>query len=204
MLPFPTRSELARRLPRLVLGLVEFGLGLALMVASGLGLPPWEVLHQGISFHVPIPLGTVGIIAGFLILLLWIPLRERVGLGTLLNIVLIGVVIDLTLLWLREPEAMALRWGFLAAGLLLIGSGSGFYIGAGMGPGPRDGLMTGLARRGVSVGVVRTFIEVTVLGAGWLLGGTVGVGTVLFSLGVGPVVQFFLVRLTMDPLPEAV
>ncbi|WKZ82029.1 MAG: hypothetical protein QY307_08035 [Acidimicrobiia bacterium] len=203
MLPFPDRHELARRLPRLFLGLVEFGLGLALMVASGLGLPPWEVLHQGISRHVPIPLGTVGIITGLLVLLLWIPLRERVGVGTLLNAVLIGVAIDLTLLWLRQPEAMVLRWGFLVAGLLLIGSGSGFYIGAGMGPGPRDGLMTGLARRGVSVGVVRTFIEVTVLAAGWLLGGTVGVGTVLFSLGVGPVVQFFLVRLSMEPLPEA-
>lgn len=186
-----------RRLPRLLWGLLLFGWGLALMVASDLGLGPWEVLHQGISFHTPIPIGTVGIITGLLVLLLWFPLHERFGLGTALNVILIGIVIDVTLLWLETPGWMAMRWVFLLGGIVMIGVGSGYYIGAGLGPGPRDGLMTALARRGWPIGAVRTGIEVTVLGLGWLLGGTVGVGTVLFALGIGPLIQVFLPRLTV-------
>jgi len=174
-----------------------FGWGLALMVASDLGLGPWEVLHQGVSFHTPIPIGTVGIITGLVVLLLWIPLRERYGLGTALNVVLIGVVIDVTLIWLSTPRLAVLRWVFMIGGVVMVGVGSGYYIGAGLGPGPRDGLMTGLARRGWSIRLVRTSIELTALLCGWLLGGTVGVGTVLFAFAIGPLVQVFLPRLTV-------
>lgn len=200
MLPFPSKSEMVRRVPRLVLGLVLFGLGLALMVAADLGLGPWEVFHQGISDQTGIPIGTVGIIAGALVLFLWIPLRERIGLGTLLNVIIIGVVIDLTLLVLEEPSAAAAQWTYLLAGLLAVGVGSGYYIGAGLGPGPRDGLMTGLARRGYSVALARTGIEVAALVAGALLGGTVGVGTILYAFGMGPLVAYFLPRLTTGPM----
>jgi uncharacterized membrane protein YczE len=200
LIPIPERAELMRRLPRLIWGLALFGWGLALMVASDLGLAPWEVLHQGVSRHTPIPIGTVGIITGVLVLVLWFPLRERFGLGTLLNVVIIGVVIDVTLIWLAVPGSLAVRWAYLLVGLVMVAIASGYYIGAGLGPGPRDGLMTGLARRGMSLGVVRTGIEVAVLAGGWLLGGTVGVGTVLFSFGIGPLVQFFLPRLSLEPL----
>jgi uncharacterized membrane protein YczE len=180
-----------------MLGLVLFGLGLALMVAADLGLGPWEVFHQGISDKTGIPIGTVGIIAGALVLVLWIPLRERIGLGTILNVIVIGVVIDLTLLVVDEPSAAAAQWTYLLAGLLAVGVGSGYYIGAGLGPGPRDGLMTGLARRGYSVALARTGIEVAALVAGALLGGTVGVGTILYAFGMGPLVAYFLPRLTV-------
>jgi uncharacterized membrane protein YczE len=182
-----------------MLGLVLFGLGLALMVAADLGLGPWEVFHQGISDKTGIPIGTVGIIAGALVLVLWIPLRERIGLGTILNVIVIGVVIDLTLLVVDEPSAAAAQWTYLLAGLLAVGVGSGYYIGAGLGPGPRDGLMTGLARRGYSVALARTGIEVAALVAGALLGGTVGVGTILYAFGIGPLVAYFLPRLIVKP-----
>lgn len=187
--------ELRRRLPRLLLGLVLCGLGIASMVAGDLGLGPWDVLHQGISHRTGIPIGTVNILVGFVVLAAWLPLRERPGLGTLLNVLVIGIVIDLTLLVLHTPESLLLRTVMMGAGPVLFGIGSGFYIGAGLGPGPRDGLMTGLARHtGARVGRVRTGLEVTVLLAGWLLGGTVGVGTVVFALGIGPVVQLSLRR----------
>lgn len=195
MLPLP--PDLGRRLPRLLFGLLLYGWGLALMVAADLGLGPWEVLHQGISFHTPIPIGTVGIITGIMVLVLWFPLREKFGLGTALNVVLIGIVIDLTLLWLATPSLLAVQWTYLIGGLVMVGIASGYYIGAGLGPGPRDGLMTGIARRGLPIGAVRTGIELTVLIGGWLLGGTVGAGTVLFAFGIGPLVQYFLPRLTV-------
>ncbi|MGI9667592.1 MAG: YczE/YyaS/YitT family protein [Acidimicrobiia bacterium] len=201
MLPMPSRSELARRLPRLVLGLVLFGFGVALLVEAGLGLAPWEVLHQGISIHTGIPIGTVGILTGILVLLLWIPLGERVGIGTILNVFLIGIVIDLTL-WLSPLEDLDTwqQWTLLGAGTLIVAVGSGYYIGAGLGPGPRDGLMTGLARKGLPVGLARAMIEITVLVLGWFLGGTVGVGTVVFAFGVGPLVGVILPRLSLPPV----
>ncbi len=179
-------------------GLLLFGWGLALMVAADLGLGPWEVWAQGVSRHTPIPIGTVGIITGAVVLLLWIPLKESLGIGTALNVVVIGVVIDLTLIWLGTPAWLALRWGYLVVGLVMVGIGTGYYIGAGLGPGPRDGLMTGIARRGYPIGAVRTAIELTVLVAGWLLSGTVGAGTILFAFGIGPLVHFFLPRLTIE------
>jgi uncharacterized membrane protein YczE len=186
------------RVPRLIAGLVLCGLGIAFMVAADLGLAPWSVLDQGISDRTGIPIGTVSIIVGALVLLAWVPLRERPGLGTVLNVLLIGTTIDLALLVLDTPDAGAGRLAYLAFGTFLWGPGTGLYIGATLGPGPRDGLMTGLASRGVgSIRLVRTGIEITALAAGWLLGGSVGLGTVVFAVTIGPNVQFFLPRLTV-------
>jgi len=205
MLPLPSTRELRRRVPRLVVGLVLFGVGISLQVISGLGLSPWEVLHQGISNRTGVPLGTVGIITGFVVLLLWIPLRERFGVGTVANIVLIGIVIDLSLWLLPDSvEGLVARSVLLVAGILIVGVGSGLYIGAGLGPGPRDGLMTGLATRGMNIGVARFGIEITVLVIGWLLGGTVGVGTALFAFGMGPLIALFLPMFALEPLDRHV
>ncbi|NNC74836.1 MAG: hypothetical protein HKN93_04915 [Acidimicrobiia bacterium] len=203
MLPRPSRDELRRRMPRLMWGLVLFGVGLAFMVESNLGLGPWEVFHQGISNNTGIPIGTVGIFVGFAVLLGWIPLKERLGVGTLLNVVIIGIVIDLTIWVMPTPETELVKWIALISGLLLNGLASGLYIGAGLGPGPRDGLMTGIARRGYPVGVVRFGLEVAVLALGWLLGGTVGIGTVLYAFGIGPLVHVFLDLFSLEPIPEA-
>jgi uncharacterized membrane protein YczE len=198
------RGELRRRLPRLLFGLVLCGLGIASMVAADLGLGPWDVLHQGLSRLSGIPIGTVGILVGLVVLGLWLPLRERPGLGTVLNVLVIGVVIDLTLLVLPTPGALWLRTLMMLAGPVLFAIGSGYYIGAGLGPGPRDGVMTGLARRGVPVGVARAAIEITVLVAGWLLGGTAGAGTLVFAFGIGPLVHVFLPRLSLADAPDEV
>lgn len=200
MLVLPSRVELRRRVPRLLAGLVSCGTGLALMVLAGLGLGPWEVLHQGLSRRTGIPIGTMGILVGVVVLLGWLPLRQRPGVGTVCNVVLIGVTIDVVLALAPVPAGMAARWACLVTGVLLVGVGSGLYIGAGLGPGPRDGLMTGLAARGHSLRLVRTGIEVAALVAGWALGGTVGIGTVLFAFAIGPLVQLFLGRLTIPTL----
>lgn len=203
MLPLPARSELRRRLPRLLGGLFLFGFGTALMVVADLGLGPWDVFHQGVSVHTSIPIGSVVIITGIAVLVLWIPLRERIGIGTLLNAVLIGVVMDLTLLWLGTPPSTIIRWLYLVGGVLIVGVGSGYYIGAGLGPGPRDGLMTGLAKRGWPIGLARFGVELVALIGGWLLGGTIGAGTVLFALGIGPLVHVLLPRLTVRPVTSS-
>lgn len=195
------RAELRRRLPRLLIGLLLCGWGIASMVAADLGLGPWDVLHQGLSRRSGIPIGTMGILVGLLVLGLWLPLRERPGVGTVLNVIVIGVVIDVTLLVLATPDALWVRWVMMLAGPALFAVGSGFYIGSGLGPGPRDGVMTGLARLGIPVGVARAAIELSVLAAGWMLGGTVGAGTLAFALGIGPLVHVFLPRLSV---PDAV
>jgi uncharacterized membrane protein YczE len=176
------------------------GTGVAVMVVAGLGLAPWEVLHQGIADQTGVPIGTVGILVGVAVLVLWVPLRQRLGVGTVLNTVLIGVTIDAVLAVAPDLGATWARWSGMLVGVLLYAGGSALYIGAGLGPGPRDGLMTGLAARGPSVRLVRTGIEVTVLLLGWLLGGTIGVGTVLLALSVGPLVQLFLGWFTLPPL----
>ena len=186
-------------------GLVLCGVGLSLLVRAELGLDPWDVLHQGVSDRTGIPIGTVSILTGAVVLLAWIPLRERIGLGTMLNVLLIGLTIDATLSVLEAPTSLVVRVTFLLLGILLFAVGSGFYIGAGLGPGPRDGLMTSIHHRGHSIRVVRTSIELVVLAAGWALGGTVGIGTVLFAVSIGPLVHVFLPRLTIDsgaPEPE--
>jgi uncharacterized membrane protein YczE len=200
MLPVPPAAELRRRVPRLLGGLVLFGLGIALMVRADLGLAPWDVLHQGVAERTGVAIGTVTILTGVAVLLLWLPIRERPGLGTLLNVLVIGLVVDATLAVVDAPEALWQRIALLTLGIFAFGPGSGLYIGAGLGPGPRDGLMTGLARRGRSLRVVRTGIELTALAVGALLGGRVGIGTVAFALTVGPNVHWFLEHMT---LPEA-
>lgn len=188
------------RLARLMLGLVLCGTSIAFMVSAELGVAPWSVLDQGVSHQTGITVGASSIVMSVVVLLIWIPLRERPGIGTVLNALTIGLATDLVLSFLDTPDSMAGRIAYLAIGVFLFGPGSGLYIGASLGPGPRDGLMTGLARRGVgSLRVVRTGLEVSALVAGWLLGGTVGVGTLAFALTIGPNVQFFLKHLTMTP-----
>ncbi|MGH2753098.1 MAG: YczE/YyaS/YitT family protein [Actinomycetota bacterium] len=189
-----------RRLARLYLGLALFGASVGLMVASHLGVDPWDVFHQGVAEQIGLSIGTVVIGVSVFVLLLWIPLKQRPGLGTLSNALLVGVAVDASLVALPEPGAIAPRAAFLVVGIILNGIATGLYIGAALGPGPRDGLMTGLALRGYSVRAARTAIEVTVLVAGWILGGTVGVGTVLYALSIGPLAQLFIARFTIaDP-----
>lgn len=186
-------GRLVIRLVQLYVGLWCYGLAGALQVRSTLGLDPWDVLHQGIARHAGIAIGTVVILVGAAVLLLWIPLRQWPGLGTVSNVVLIGVSMNANLDWLPHTHALGWRVLDMCSGIALCGMATGMYIGANFGPGPRDGLMTGLVRRtGRSVRLVRTGIELTVLVAGWLLGGTVGVGTVLFALAIGPLAQVFL------------
>lgn len=192
-------DRLPRRFGQLLVGLALYGISDALLVLGGLGLDPWDVLHQGLARRTGIPLGTWSIIVGALVLLMWIPLRQRPGAGTACNVVVIGTVIDVVLAVVPVPHALPLRWAALLAGVLLNGVATACYIGAGLGPGPRDGLMTGIAARGHSLRLVRTCIELTVLATGWLLGGTVGIGTVLYALGIGPLVHLLLPRLTIRP-----
>ncbi|MFG2019801.1 membrane protein YczE [Actinomadura geliboluensis] len=198
---------MARRLVQLYVGLALYGLGIALQVSSGLGNDPWDVFHQGLSRRFGLSIGAWIIIAGAVVMLAWIPLRQRPGIGTISNVVLVGVFADLFLWLLPAPDALAFRWGFLVVAVLVGGVATGCYIGAGLGPGPRDGLMTGIAARGHSIRVVRTGIELAVLAAGWLLGGTVGLGTVLYALAIGPLTHVFLPMLTVkapaaEPVPE--
>ncbi|HEY4413605.1 MAG TPA: hypothetical protein VGN06_11455 [Gaiellaceae bacterium] len=181
-----------RRLVQLYLGLVLYGFSASLLVLSGLGLTPWDVLHQGLAKHSHLAIGTWSILVGLVVLLLWIPLRERPGLGTVSNVVFIGGTMDVVLAHLSPPHELALRIACLGGGVFLNGVATGAYIGAGLGPGPRDGLMTGLAGRGHSIRVVRTSLEVTVVVIGWLLGGTVGVGTVLYAVSIGPLAHVFV------------
>lgn len=174
-----------------------FGLGITLFIAAGLGVAPWDVLHQGISEQIGIPIGLVIEMTGVVVLLLWIPLRQRMGWGTLLNAVEIGLVVLVLQPLIPQPGHLAARTGLMLAGLLSIGIGSAVYIGSGLGAGPRDGLMLGLAQRSISIRLARTGVEVMVLVVGALLGGTVNVGTAVFTFGIGPVVQYFLPRLRM-------
>lgn len=186
------RITYAERVIRCVLGLAAFGAGIALLFSASLGLAPWDILHEGIAELIGISVGWVIVMTGVVILLLWIPLRQRPGLGTALNAVEIGLVVDLVLPHLPEPEALLPRFALMVTGLVAIGLGSGVYIGSGIGNGPRDGLMMGLAERGISVRLARTLVEVAVLVAGVLLGGSFGIGTIAFTFLIGPLVQLFL------------
>lgn len=193
-----TPATFGARLARCVVGLFVCGLGIALIVSGDIGLAPWDVLHDGLSERTGMPIGTAIVVVGFALLLVWIPLRVRPGLGTILNAVEIGIAVNLVLPHLPEPDAVVPRVALLAVGVVAFGAGSGLYIGAGLGAGPRDGLMTGLAARtGSSLRLVRTALEIGVLGAGWALGGEPGVGTAVFALTIGPTVQFFLHRMGM-------
>jgi uncharacterized membrane protein YczE len=192
-----------RRLVQLYLGLVVFGVSMAMVLRSELGNIPWDVLHQGLAERSGLSFGLVSVLVGAVVLLLWIPLRERPGLGTVSNVLVIGAVVDVALAVLPDLEVSpgerqwALRTVLFVGGVVLNGLATAAYIGSRFGPGPRDGLMTGIVRRtGGSVRLVRTAIEVLVVALGWLLGGTFGVGTVLFALAIGPLVQLFLPRFT--------
>jgi len=192
-----------RRFVRLGVGLALFGVSIALMVRAGLGLSSWDVLHQGLAERTGLPLGLIINGTALLVLLAWIPLRQRPGIGTIANVVFVGVAAQLTLAVLPTPGHLVIRAGVLTAAIVLNAFATALYIGAGLGPGPRDGLMTGLAARGLSIRAVRTAIEVTVLALGWLLGGTVGTGTVLYALAIGPLVQFFLPKIGAPHVRQA-
>ena len=197
-----------RRLIQLFAGLVLYGISDSMLLLAGLGVDPWDVLHQGLARRTGVPTGTWSIIVGAVVLLGWIPLRQRPGLGTLCNVVMIGAVIDVTLAAVAPPHTLPVRAAVMVSGVALNGVATGLYIGAGLGPGPRDGLMTGFAARGRSLRAVRTVIEATVLLAGWLLGGTVGIGTVVYAASIGPLAHVFVPLLSRaapaaEPLPRS-
>ncbi len=192
--------RLGRRLTQLYTGLALYGASSALLVEAGLGLEPWNVLHQGLAELTGMTIGVVSIFVGAVVLLLWIPLRQRPGLGTVSNVFVVGIAMDATLALVPEAHTMAVRIPLLVAGIVLNGVATGLYIAARFGPGPRDGLMTGLHRRtGRSVRLMRTAVEVAVLATGFALGGTVGVGTLLYALSIGPLAQFFLRLFAVPP-----
>ena len=199
-------GRLLRRLPQLLLGLYLYGASMAMIVTSGLGMMPWDVLHSGILRHVPLSFGTIVTITSFLVLLIWIPLRQQPGLGTVLNALLIGPALDLTRLFLPHPESLWPNIALLIGGIVLNGVASAMYIGSQFGPGPRDGLMSGLSRvTGRSIRLVRTLIEVSVVAFGWLLGGVFGLGTALYAVSIGPITQALLPAFTVElrkPRPQ--
>lgn len=194
---------MTRRLAQLYVGLVLYGASMALMIRARLGLDPWDTFHQGVSERTGLSFGTVTIVVGALVLLLWIPLRQRPGVGTVSNVFVIGLAVDAALALMPTVHGVPLRLAVLIAGVVLNGVAGGLYIGARLGPGPRDGLMTGLVRRtGRPVRVVRTGIELAVLAVGWSLGGSVGLGTVLYALSIGPLVHWLLPLFTV-PEPRS-
>lgn len=186
-----------RRFPRLLVGLILFGFGLGLTVLGGYGLPPWDVFHQGLAEQTPLTIGSAVIVVGAILLCVLVVLDEPIGVGTLANVVVIGLALDATLWVFDQPTQTIVRVGLTLVGPVVVAIGSGYYIGVGLGPGPRDGLMTALDRRGVALWKARAGIEVVALTAGVVLGGTVGWGTVWFLVTIGPAVHFFVPRLTL-------
>jgi uncharacterized membrane protein YczE len=199
-----SNRRLGRRLSQLMVGLVLYGVSMALMIESRLGLDPWDVFHQGVAETTGLRFGSVVIITGAAVLLLWIPLRQRPGIGTIANVIVIGVAVEAALAVIPAVDPVPGRIALLAGGILLNGVATGLYIGARLGPGPRDGLMTGYVARNPrrSIRLVRTTIEVTVLAIGWLLGGTVGLGTVAYALAIGPLAHIFIPLFTVPPTPR--
>jgi uncharacterized membrane protein YczE len=186
-----------RRLPQLLAGLTLYGVSTAMMIRSSLGLNPWNVLHEALTLRTGLTFGTITAMTSVLVLLCWLPLRQRPGVGTVANIVVVAVAVDVTLALLVRPDPLVARIALLVGGVVLNGLATAAYIGVRLGPGPRDGLMTGLTTRtGVSIRLIRTGIEATVVATGWLLGGTVGVGTVVYALAIGPITQAFLPLVT--------
>lgn len=196
LLPFPSDAR-ARRVIQLFGGLALYGVSTGMLVRAGLGLDPWDVFHQGLARQVGSSIGTTTIAISGVVLLLWIPLRQRPGFGTVANAILIGLVMDATISVLAVPGDTVAQVVMLCGGIVLNGLATGLYIGAGLGPGPRDGLMTGIAARGHSIRVVRTGIELAVLLLGWVLGGTVGVGTVAYALSIGPIAHVTIPAFTI-------
>jgi uncharacterized membrane protein YczE len=208
VLTFPSPVELKRRLPRLLVGIVVLGFGIALTLQAELGVSPYDVLHQGLSDVTGLSFGAVVVLLGLLILLRWIPLGQRMGLGTVINTLTVGWITDAGLEIIPVPDEDLLRWLMLLSGIVITSFGMAMYIGAGLGPGPRDGLMTGIAAKGYRLWIVRTVLEVVALSIGWALGGDVGIGTVLFAFAIGPLGHWFLARLHLgvggvDPEPQA-
>jgi uncharacterized membrane protein YczE len=205
---FPSRRELRRRLPLLLAGIVILSGGVALILQARLGVSPYDVLHQGLADVTGLSFGTVVVVLGLVILVAWIPLGQRFGIGTIINTLTLGFIVDGFLEVVPQPDSLWLRTPMLLGGIVVTAIGIGMYIGAGLGPGPRDGLMTGIAAKGYPMWAVRTVLELAALVAGWLLGGDVGVGTVLFAFGIGPLGHWFLLRLHLgvggvDPDPDA-
>jgi uncharacterized membrane protein YczE len=194
-LSLPLLGSLPNRLLRLYAGLALYGVGVGLQIESHLGGSPWDVFHQGLSIHLGLSIGIWIIVVGALVMLLWIPLRQKPGVGTLSNVVFLGLFADAAMWLIPAPDPLVARWAYLLLGVVATAAATALYIGAGLGPGPRDGLMTGLNRLGLSIRSARTVIEVTVLAIGWLLGGTVGAGTLIFALAIGPLSQFFMPRM---------
>jgi len=190
------------RIARCAFGLIVFGLGIAGIVRAELGLAPWDVFHQGVADRIGLGIGVVIILTSLAVVALWWPLDVTLGLGTIMNATMIGATVDLSLPLIPDLESLVVRWIALIGGVVLIAVGSGFYIGAGLGPGPRDGLMTGLAERGWSIRLARTIIELSALVIGILLGGTAGIGTLVFALGIGPLAQIFIPMLSMQSTPS--
>ncbi|MGP6171158.1 membrane protein YczE [Microbacterium sp. A196] len=194
--------RLPRRIVQLLIGLFLYGIGIAFMVRGEIGAAPWDVLSQGIALHVPLSFGVITILTSVVVLILWLPLRQRYGVGTILNALLVGPSADVGLLLIPVNQPLWLRIGFFVIGLFVLAAATGLYIGARFGPGPRDGLMTGLhARTGRPIWLVRTGLEIIVVAIGWALGGNVGIGTLAFALLVGPLCQFFM-RIFDVKLPE--
>ncbi|GAA3824015.1 membrane protein [Sphaerisporangium flaviroseum] len=191
-LSLPRVESFPSRLLRLYAGLALYGAGVGVQVESRLGNNPWDVFHQGLAVRTGWSIGTWIILVGAIVMVFWIPLRQRPGVGTLSNIIFLGLFVDLTIWLAPTPDALVVRWIYLLAAVVFVAAATGLYLGAGMGPGPRDGLMTGLHRLGLSIRTARTLIELTVLAAGWLLGGTVGVGTIVFAIAIGPLTQYFM------------
>lgn len=190
----PSFAELRRRLPPCLAGIASIGVGIGLSVRADLGLSPWDVLHQGLSDATGISIGVMVILVGFVVLLAWVPLRQKPGPGTVVNAIMIGLIADATLAVVPHVEPLAVRGALFLAALLCFGIGGGLYIGSALGPGPRDGLMTAITARGFRLWKVRTVIECSALVVGWLLGGNVGVGTVVIALTLGPLTHCALQR----------
>jgi uncharacterized membrane protein YczE len=199
----PLRDRPIQRLTRCVGGLALFGIGVGMQKQGHMGLAPWDVFHDGLSKQLNWPFGRALILTSFLVLFLWIPLRQKPGIGTLLNAVEIGLVAGIVIEVLPRAESLPLRIALMLGGIVILGIGSGLYIGAGLGPGPRDGLFTGLAERGFTVSRARTIVEISVLVVGFALGGAVGVGTLVFAFGIGPIVARTLPLLHLAPLEAA-
>lgn len=200
--------ELRRRFPRLVLGLVCLGVGIAATLRARLGVSPYDVLHQGLAQHTGLSFGEVVVLLGLVILVLWIPLRQRPGVGTIINTLTVGLIANAAVDAMPVIHGLGARWLVLVVGIVVMALGIGLYIGAGLGPGPRDGLMTGIAAKGYPIWAVRTALELLALAAGWALGGNVGIGTLVFAVGIGPLGHWFLNRFHLgvdagDPDPDA-
>ena len=205
VLTFPSARELARRMPPLVAGLFVLGFAIAISVRARLGVAPWDVLHQGVAEVTGLSFGLVVVLVGLVVLIAWIPLRQRLGVGTVMNALSVGFIADLGLYLIPEQERLAVRIPLLLVALVMFGIGGGLYIGSGLGPGPRDGLMTAITARGHRLWVVRTTMECSVLVVGFFLGGQVGVGTVLIAFAIGPLTHASLRRFHLpvhDDTPE--